>query len=678
MRNKISENIYSYLNWPIILSVVLTIASIIIYKIKSDIAILVIIIILMVIAISIFIYIKFKNKLLISIEDFASDQSNVIKEVIMKSSIPVAICCKNGTIVWANSSFLGLGEKIAVGNSITSYFTEVSRDILFNISNEKINILSSFGDRKFSIHINKLGYNDMLANVKNKEHNEFLFLYFEEKTDYYKLRQKNDDEQIAVGLIYIDNYDEITEKVKIDDTKSYMYSVFVDRKLTKYISNTSGIIKKLEKDKYFFITSKKMIQELMKNRFSILEEVKQIIGDNNIPLTLSIGVGYGGKSLETNYDLAGSAIDLALGRGGDQAVVKEGKEVKFFGGKSSADDSNARVRARVKASTFKEILDTKDKVFIMGHTKGDLDSFGASIATYVMAKFSEKNVYIIQNSITSQVKELRDKFVESKMYPQDMFLSGDEAIKLVDSNSLLIIVDHNVDSISDDKRFLELGISTVIFDHHRLQKNTISNVLMEYIEPNASSASEMVAELIKFYDDNLKLKPLEAESILSGIMLDTQNFIYHTSSKTFEAASFLKKFGADINKVRKLMRSDRITEKLKNDAINRVEYYKDVFAITTVTDNNINELSVLASQVANELINIKDIKASMVVYPAKSGFTISSRSIDEINVQVLMEKLGGGGHISQAGANVEAENIEEAISELKKAIDEMILEKEVK
>lgn len=677
MKNKISENIYIYLNWSLIITVLFVMVSFIIYQLYNSTLVLLISFSLVIIFISIFIYVKYKNKLLIAIQKFAENQSNIMSEFILKSSIPFAICYKNGVIVWANDSFLHLGEKVALGNNITSYFTEVGRDILYSISNEKINILSSFGDKKYSIHINKLGSCDLLEGSPfiDKDHKDFLFFYFEEKTDYYNLKQKNDDEQIVVGLIYIDNYDEFTENT--DDATAALRMAMVDRKLTRYIYNTSGIIKKLEKDKYFFITSKKMIQELIKGRFSILEDVKQIIGSDNIPITLSIGVGFGAKSLESNYDLAGSAIDLALGRGGDQAVVKEGKVVKYYGGKRATDDSNERVRARVKASTFREILETKEKVFIMGHTKGDLDSFGASIASYIMAKHLGKTVYIVQNNITNPVKELRDKFIEAKTYPQDLFITGDDAIKYVDSDSLLILVDHNVDLITDDKRFLEFDMPIVIFDHHRLQNSTITNVLMEYIEPNASSASEMVTELIKFFDDTIKIKPLEAESILSGIMLDTQNFIYHTSSKTFDAASFLKKSGADINKVRKLLRADKETERLKNEAIDKVEYYKDVFAITTVTDDNFSELSVLASQVANELINIKDIKASMVVYPSQNGYTISSRSIDEINVQVLMEKLGGGGHISQAGANINANSIEDAINQLKVAIDEMILEKEV-
>ena len=679
-KNK-NRNINIYLFWPIVSSVLLFFLTIIISNISKKAGFVVFLCFLIISIINIYIVLNrnlfFKyaiTKFLISATKFSS---RFLKEI----GIPFVISDTKGIILWANDKFFSLGQEFLVKKNIGNFFKDLSPEILSNIGDEKVNILAAYKNLKFNLHLKSIDITDLegfeFLNIDKqvKDNEKLIFIYFENKTNFYEIKEELDNAKNVIGLIYIDNYDEVTEGM--EDSKASMILAVVDRKLTRYISNNGGIIKKLEKDKYFFVTDKKSIEQMMTDRFSIVDETKEILAGDNLPLTLSIGIGYEGKSIESNNDLARLAMDMALGRGGDQVVIKKGQEVMFFGGKSASTASSARVKARVKAISFREILDTKDRVLVMGHENCDLDSFGSSIGVYIMAKHVGKKVSIVQNSLTKVVEELKEKFKNNENYPSDMFVDGATAIELMDENTLLVLVDHNTPNISDERRLVEMANSIVVFDHHRIQTSSITESLISYIEASASSASEMVCEIIKFFDENIKLKPLEAESMLSGIMLDTLNFTYHTTAKTFDAASFLKKFGADTDRVRKLLRVDLKNEEIKNQAISNTEFYKEYFAIAVLPENETIEKQVIAAKVANELIDIKNVKASIVIYKDKGKFAMSSRSIDEVNVQVLMEKLGGGGHRSQAGSKVEASDVEDVKQMIKNAIDDMIEKKEI-
>ena len=679
MNKKNAKGILSlYLQWPIILGAYLILAEIVIYSIDSQAGLIVLPFLIIYIIVALYLkFIKYNN-LNSAVLKLAESISNRQRIYFSKIDLPHAVLDTEGRILWANDRFLGISKFAVVGSNIRDTFPDLNKGIVSNLSNEKIDLLTALSDRKYKVHLrmvdlNELGGDEVRRLYTGSE--KVIMVYLYDETDYYILKQENDDNKQVTGFIYIDNYYEVAENM--EDSKASMLIAMVDRKLTRYISYNSGILKKLEKDKYFFVTTKKDIEDMMDDKFSILEQTKEIIGGDNIPLTLSIGVGYEGKSIESNHELARVAIDMALGRGGDQAVVKRGQETLYFGGKSASNTTNARVRARVKATSFRETLDTKDKVLIMGHKNGDFDSFGACVGVYIMAKHLGKDVHIIINSLTNAVEEMRQKFINSESYDENMFMTGDEAVAFADEETLLIVVDHNTNRISDESRLFDKGFDLVVFDHHRISQNSIHDAILSYIDAGASSTCELVTEIMTYFDDRLKLKPLEADTMLAGIMIDTMYFTFQTSAKTFDAASYLRKRGADSDRVRKMLRVDFDFEKLKNDVVSEAENYRDgyVIAVLENVSEDIEE-SVAKAEIANELINIKDVKASFVITKEDDKYAISSRSIDDVNVQVLMEKLGGGGHRSSAGAAIEAESFEDAVSKVKAVIDEFIGEDE--
>ena len=675
MRKRNSKGLLNiYLNWPLVLGGYLFLVEIVIYAFDDNAGLMFLPFLTIYLIVAIYLkYIKY-NKLNSAIVKLAENISNRQRIYFSKIDVPHALIDIEGKIIWANDKFLEISKNSVVGKNIRETFPDLNKSIVSNVTNEKIDLLTKFDDRKYKVHLRMVDLNDLGGEQVKRLYTgteKVIMLYLYDETDYYTLKQETEFNKIVTGFIYIDNYYEIAEN--LEDSKASMLIAMVDRKLTRYISYNSGIIKKLEKDKYFFITTKKDIEDMMADKFSILEQTKEIIGGDNIPLTLSIGVGYEGKSLESNHELARVAIDMALGRGGDQVVVKKGQETIFFGGKSASNTSNARVRARVKATTFRETLDTKDKVLIMGHKNGDFDSFGASIGMYIMTKPLNKDVHIVVNSLTNAVEEMRQKYVNSDYYSQDMFISGEEALSFADENTLLILVDHNTIKISDEPRLLDKGLDLVVFDHHRISNNSFHDTILSYIDAGASSTCEIISEIMNYFDDRLKVRSLEADTMLAGIVIDTMYFTFQTSAKTFDAAAFLRKKGADTDRVRKILRVDLDFEKLKNEVVSSAENYKNGYAIA-ILDNvgpNIEE-SVAKAEIANELINIKGIKASFVLSKSNDGYAISSRSIDEVNVQVLMEKLGGGGHRSSAGAVIKTESFEEAVKKVKEIIDESI------
>lgn len=674
MRKRNSKgNINIYLNWPIILASYLLVVVIILYFIDYAAGFTASLFLLFYIIFALYLKFVKYNNLNASIVKLAEQISIKQKLYFNKIDSPHAMISKDGYVLWANDKFLEISNNAIVGKSIRSIFPEVSGAILSNIHDDKIDLLTSYNSREYKVHLREVDFNEISDKSIGKLFNDgekIILLYLTDETDYYSLKQEYDNNKQVVGFIYIDNYYEIAES--LEDSKASMLIAMVDRRLTRYISFNHGILKKLEKDKYFFVTTKKDVEDMMADRFSILDQVKEIIGGENIPLTLSIGVGYEGKSIESNHDLARVAIDMALGRGGDQAVVKRGQETLFYGGKSASVSTNVRVRARVKATSFKEVLDTKDKVLIMGHKNGDFDSFGASIGAYIMAKQHGKAAYIVINSLTNAVEEMRRKFLENDAYDKDMFITGDEAISKADNDTLVVMVDHNTTKISDEERLFNKDLDVVVFDHHRIGEQSIDDAILSYVDSSASSTCELVSDVMIYFDDRVRLKSLEADALLAGIMIDTMYFTYQTSAKTFDAASFLRKRGADSDRVRKMLRVDIEFEQLKNNVVANANYYKGVYAIAVLDNVSMNiETSVAKAEIANELVNIKNVKASFVISKELDKYMISSRSIDEVNVQVLMEKLGGGGHRSSAGANVEASSFDEVVNMLEKIIDEM-------
>ena len=389
-------------------------------------------------------------------------------------------------------------------------------------------------------------------------------------------------------------------------------------------------------------------------------------------VTLSIGLGMNGESYSQNYEYARTAIDMALGRGGDQAVVKDGERIQYYGGKAQQVEKTTRVKARVKAHALRELMETKDRLLIMGHRLTDIDSFGAAIGIYRIATALNKKANVILNEVTSSVRPMMDRFIDNPDYPEDIFLTGAQAAELVDGNTILVVVDVNRPSITDAPELLSLVRTVVVLDHHRQSSEIIENAVLSYVEPYASSACEMVAEILQYIADGIRIKSAEADAMYAGIVIDTNNFTNQTGVRTFEAAAFLRRNGADVVRVRKLFRDDLDDYKAKAEAVREAEIFEGCFAISICPSEGIESPTVVGAQAANELLDIAGIKASIVMTVYNGTIFLSARSIDEVNVQVMMEKLGGGGHRTIAGAQLKDITLEEARDRVKAVIKEMI------
>ena len=380
-----------------------------------------------------------------------------------------------------------------------------------------------------------------------------------------------------------------------------------------------------------------------------------------------------GDTYSQNYDYARTAIDMALGRGGDQAVVKCGQKIQYYGGKAQQLEKTTRVKARVKAHALRELLETKDCLLIMGHKIGDIDCFGAAIGMYRIAAALNKKAHIVINEVTSSVRPMMERF-ETGDYPKDLFLTGSEAADIVDNNTALVVVDVNRPSITEEPDLLKLVKTIVVIDHHRQSSEIITNATLSYVEPYASSACELVAEILQYVADSIRIKSPEADAMYAGIVIDTNNFTNQAGVRTFEAAAFLRRNGADVTRVRKLFRDSMEDYKARAEAVRQAEVYKKCFAISVCPAEGVESPTVVGAQAANELLDIVGMKASVVLTPYEGKIYISARSIDEVNVQVMMEKLGGGGHRTIAGAQLPGATVEEAKEKVKGVID-MMLEK---
>ena len=434
----------------------------------------------------------------------------------------------------------------------------------------------------------------------------------------------------------------------------------------------NGIVKKMEKDKYFFAIKQQYIPKIQEDRFSILEDVKTVNIGNDMAVTLSIGIGMNGDTYSQNYEYARTSIDMALGRGGDQAVVKDADKIQYYGGKAQQMEKTTRVKARVKAHALRELMENKDRLLIMGHRLLDIDSFGAAVGIYRIAMAMNKKANIVVNEVTSSVRPMMERFTGGGEYPEDMFLTGPKAAELVDGGTMLVVVDVNRPSITDEPSLLKLIKTIVVLDHHRTSSEIIDNAVLSYVEPYASSACEMVAEVLQYIMDGIKVRPAEADAMYAGIVIDTQNFTNQTGVRTFEAAAYLRRSGADITRVRKLFRENMVDYQAKAEAVRLAEVYMDSFAISVCPSDGLDSPTIIGAQAANELLEIRGIKASVVLTPYNGVIYYSARSIDEVNVQVMMEKLGGGGHRTIAGAQIPDITVEEGKERLKAVIRQML------
>lgn len=677
---KIKGALRSYLLWPITLTLLLLCMNLWIYLINKNAGYLMTVFVLVYFFLSIGQYYIKRYKIEAELINFAMGFTQVQKKLLKELTLPYAILDKDGRIQWANDEFMNIiNVAKPINKFIYSLFPEITTEVFPVAEIDEIKHIV-YDNKFYKVLLRKTLLSDFhkddnfIVEDNDREwsenHNSLISIYLYDETEITYIKKENKDQKLVVGLLYIDNYDETLDNV--DEVKRSLLSALVERKINKSMQNIDAIVKKLEKDKYIFVCQFQYLSVLQSNRFSLLEEVRTINIGNDMSVTISMGLGVNANTYLDAYEYARAAMDLALGRGGDQAVIKDREKFLYYGGKTVQIEKSTRVKARVRAHALKEFIEGKDKVVIMGHKIGDVDSFGSAIGLYRIAKTLNKRAHIVINEVTSSLKPMMDRFVFSSEYEDDMFLKSEKAKGIVDDNTLLIIVDVNRPIYTECEELLDLTNTIVVLDHHRQTGESINKAVLSYIEPYASSTCEMVAEILLYIGEGLKLRPLEADALYAGIMIDTNNFLTKTGVRTFEAAAYLRRSGADIARIRKLFRTEMIDFKLKADAISATEIFHEFFAITTCEGIGVDSPTILGAQVANELLNINNIKATFVFTPFNEKIYISARSIDEINVQIIMEKLGGGGHLSVAGAQFDNITIEEAINKLKEILIQMI------
>ncbi len=610
---------------------------------------------------------------------FATQYGQIQRKLLRDLDLPHALLDDEGKIIWTNIAFEKMVHKDkGYHKSITSLFPAITKEKLPGEADE-VEMSISFEASDYVAKMKKISLRDMAENsdiIESDGYGGYLVaLYLFDETALKIALQEVDDQSLAVGLIYLDNYDEALESV--EEVRRSLLIALIDRKVNKYIAGLDGICKKIEKDKFLVIMRKKAVAALQENRFDLLEDVKTVNIGNEMAVTISIGVGLDGLTYAQNYEFARNAIDLALGRGGDQAVVKMPNNTIYYGGKSQQVEKNTRVKARVKAHALKEIISSKDKVIVMGHRNGDVDSFGASIGIARIAHTLERKVHIVLNDTSPTLQPLVEMFRNNPEYQDDLIINSQQAIELVGNNAVLVVVDVNKPSITDCPELLRLCKSIVVFDHHRQGTEVIENATLSYVEAYASSTCEMVSEILQYIGDNVKISNTEADCLYSGIMIDTNNFMTKTGVRTFEAAAFLRRNGADVMRVRKLFREDAAEYKAKADAVSQAEIYRNSYAISICTSDEIQNATIVGAQAANELLNIKGVKASFILTEYQNQIYVSARSIDEVNVQVIMERLGGGGHMNSAGCQMEDTSLAEGIGIIKHTLDVMLEEGDI-
>ena len=675
---KPSGRLNSIFLWPVGLGILLVLLDILLCFVSSVAASIVAVFIVIYAFVCAMMICYFRPRIIKEIVEFSSNYSQVQRQLLYELSIPYCLLDNKGNILWMNASMqASINRKNDLNKNISTIIPELSANVFRNFEDFK-EIRVAFNDRDYRVEMKRISADIITqgVNILAKDYNSSLVaMYMFDETDINQYIQKIRDERFVVGLVYIDNYEDALESV--DDVRRSLFVGLVDKRVNKYFSAGAAIIRKLEKDKYLVVFRYKFLEKLLADKFSLVEDIKSVKVGNEKTLTLSIAIGTGAADYARNYDIAKAAMDLALGRGGDQAVIKDGEKIYYYGGKSQQMEKNTRVKVRVKAHALRQILEANDNVLIMGHNLPDIDSFGSALGIYIIAKKFGKEAHIVFGEISSSVRPFMNRFIDKEEYPDDMFIKKEEAENYLTASTVVIVVDVNRPQRTECPQLLDKCKTIIVFDHHRRSSDTITGAVLSYVDPYASSASEMVTEMIQYVDDGIKLKAFEADALYAGISIDTDGFNSKSGPRTFEAAAFLRRHGADVTRVRKMLRNDMNEYKAIASAVSKSEVYKSAFAITVFDGEGLESPTIGGAKAANQLLDISGIKASFVITQYEDKLYISARSIDEVNVQLVMEKLGGGGHMSIAGAQLTNCTIQQAVNTIKLTLDNMLAEGEI-
>ena len=612
---------------------------------------------------------KKKTEIENHIQDVASDVSTASRGNLINTPIPLLLIETNGNIIWRSKTFVDEFQNKDIATSLNLIVKEIKLDIEKNEGNIEINKQFNIDKRLYRIKgsILKTKRKD-----KRKQKEYMLSLYFIDETKYNDLFDEYNNSKICIGVAMIDNYEEIVQRV-LPEKKTELLAK-IEKEIIDWITQTGGLIIKTERDSFVCILEQQYLSEIEKEKFNILDKVKTIDVDNKIQITLSIAFSNEGKNSYEKYKSALAAMEIILGRGGDQAVVRKEGKYKFYGGKTIEIEKRTKVKARTISQSISYVISEAKNVIIMGHKNIDIDAIGSALGLYRLSKTLEKDCYIVTEPTGKSLGKFWEILKNEDEY-KNILLTEEEALELIDEDTLLIVVDTHKSSFVEFPELLNKISKRIIIDHHRKAPDYIENSLISFHEVYASSAAELVTEIIQYSKDNVNLSLLEAESLYGGIMVDTKNFTFKTGVRTFEAAAYLRKYGVDIIKVKKWFQADLESYNQIAEIVKKVEIHNDSIAVAVYEEENENA-NLICAKAADELLTISDITASFVMAKIGEKVCISGRSIGDINVQLILEKMGGGGHITLAGAQLEGFSLEDAKDELIIRINEYLLETE--
>ena len=613
---------------------------------------------------------KRKSEISEQLQDLTLTVDSAAKSSLINSPFPLVILETNGNIVWKSSKFVTEFADIDMDNYIDDLIIDIKDEIEKSDNKKRKSVIRQ-------IQIGKKTYTVQGEFAKSKKYERkkspeyMMILYFIDETEKVKLKQENEDKKICVGIIMIDNYEEVTQRVDAEQKTQLMAKV--ESTIYDWVNETNGILVKADRDTYVYVFEQKNLEKIKEEKFAILDSIKNLVRKDKIQLTLSIAISNEGDTERDVYKSASAAMDVILGRGGDQAVIRQNGKYLFFGGKVEEVEKRTKVKARIVAHALEELIKENDKIMIMGHTNPDIDAIGSALGIYRIAKTLEKEAKIVANVETPSIKDLYESIKDQY---QEVFISSETALAQVDSGTLIIVVDTHKKTYVESPELLTKTNKIVIIDHHRRSADFIDNSILTFQEVYASSAAELVTEIIQYTQNEVELSEVEAEALYAGIMMDTKNFTFKTGVRTFEAAAYLRRCGVDIIKVKKWFQSDLESYNTISEIVRKAEIVRDSIGIS-IYDVQEKETSLICAKAADELLTIGNITASFVLGLMEDGkVCISGRSIGDVNVQMILEKLGGGGHITLAGAQLENVTIDEAKQELISKINEYFEEKE--
>lgn len=616
---------------------------------------------------------KRKSEISETLQDLTLTVDTAAKTSLINSPFPLVIVETDGNIIWRSTKFATEFANIDINNYMSELIDElrekieqeqeknVKRDIVKNMT---------IGNKEYKIVGRYVNFKTLKTKNRRNKNEYMIILYFIDNTEKIKLQKEYIDSKSCVGIIMVDNYEENMQR--IDASEKPQIIAEIDKEMYDWANQSNGVLIKSDRDRYVFLFEQRYLHDIKEDKFSILDKIKEINNKEKVQFTLSIALSNEGQTDKEKYKSAQAAMDIVLGRGGDQAVIRENDIYKFFGGRVEEVEKRTKVKARVVAHALENLIKESSKVMVMGHTNGDMDSIGSCMGIYRLAKTLGTNAYIVCSDDSPSIKSFRQEIDKDPEY-EDVIINKDVAIENVDEDTLLVVVDTHKVNYVDSPELLEKVTKIVVIDHHRRSTNFIENATLMFQEVYASSAAELVTELLQYVEANVKLKTTEAESLYAGIMMDTKNFTFKTGVRTFEAAAYLRKCGVDIIRVKKWFQSDLASFNTIADIVKKAQIIESGIAISTY-DEITKDASLTCAKAADELLTISNITASFVLGNTGEKICISGRSIGDINVQVILEKLGGGGHITLAGAQVEGMTMEETKQELINRINEYFSE----